>query len=71
MLLFLVPLVFAGVVYFAWRGRAVRGCRWRADSTRDSGSLRMYQCASCGAEAFTATKGPPASCKKGIGGKGL
>jgi hypothetical protein len=71
MLILLLPLVFAGVVYFAWRGRAVRGCRWRADSTRDKGSLRMYHCTSCGAEAFTATKGPPALCKKGVGGKGL
>jgi len=71
MVILLFPIVFAIVVYFTWRGRAVRECRWRADSSRDKGSLRMYHCVSCGAEAYTATNGPPETCKKGVGGKGL
>jgi len=62
---FLIALVVAVVLVavFARRGRATRGCRWRADSSGDRGSLRKYNCTSCGAEAFTATNGPPDSCK--------
>lgn len=71
MLILLFPIIIGVVAYLAWKNRAVRGCRWRADSRRDKGRLRMYHCISCGAEAFTATQGPPANCKKGLGGKGL
>jgi hypothetical protein len=71
MLLILAPIIFAVVAYLAWRNRAVRGCRWRADSTRDKGALRMYRCMACGAEAFTATKGQPQTCKKGLSGPSL
>jgi hypothetical protein len=55
------------VAWLAWRNRAVRGCRWREDRSGDKGTLRMYRCSACGAEAFTATKGPPQSCKKDLG----
>lgn len=71
MLLILLPVIVAVVAYLAWKNRSVRGCRWRADTRRNQGSLRMYHCVSCGAEAYTASKGPPVDCKKGIGGKGL
>ncbi len=71
MILLFAPIVLAVVVYLAWRNREVRGCRWREDRTGDKGSLRKYRCAACGAEAFTATKGPPQSCKKGLSGSTL
>lgn len=71
MILLLAPLVIGVVAYLAWKNRAVRACRWRADTCRDRGSLRMYHCVSCGAEAYTASKGPPTDCKRGLGGKGL
>ena len=71
MLLILAPIIFVVVAYLAWKNRAVRGCRWRANSRRDKGSLRMFHCTSCGAEAYTASKGPPATCKKGLGGSAL
>jgi hypothetical protein len=66
MVLFLLPIVVGVVAYLAWRNRGVRGCRWREDRTGDRGALRKYRCAACGAEAFTATKGPPQSCKRGL-----
>jgi hypothetical protein len=71
MLLVLAPIIFGVVAWLAWRNRAVRGCRWREDRTGDKGSLRMYRCSACGAEAFTATKGPPRSCKKDLGKSSL
>ncbi len=64
-------IVFGFVMYFAWANRSVRGCRWRADRTGDKGELRKYRCAACGAEAFTASKGPPATCKKGLDASSL
>ncbi len=71
MVVILLPIAFSLVVYFAWRNKGVRGCRWRADRSGDKGSLRMYRCMACGAEAFTASKGPPDTCKKGLGGPSL
>lgn len=71
MLLILAPIIFGVVAYLAWRNRGLRGCRWREDRRQDKGSLRMYRCAACGAEAFTATKGPPRSCKKDLDGNSL
>ena len=70
-MLLLAPIIVCVVAYLAWRNRAVRGCRWRADTTGNKGSLRKYQCAACGAEAFTASKGPPATCKRGLGNSSL
>lgn len=71
MMLLALPIVMIVVAYLAWRNRAVRGCRWRADMTGDKGALRMYRCAACGAEAFTASKGPPEICKRGLGNTSL
>jgi hypothetical protein len=71
MVLILAPIVFGVVAWLAWRNRAVRGCRWREDRSGDKGTLRMYRCSACGAEAFTATKGPPQSCKKDLGKSSL
>ncbi|WP_299415483.1 hypothetical protein [uncultured Sulfitobacter sp.] len=71
MVLLLAPIIIGVVAYLAWRNRAVRGCRWRADTQGNKGALRMYRCAACGAEAFTASKGPPDSCKKGLGKSSL
>jgi len=71
MVLLFAPIIIGIVAYLAWRNREVRGCRWRADSTRDKGTLRMYRCAACGSEASTASKGPPRTCKKGLGGAPL
>lgn len=67
MLLLALPIVVIVVAYLAWRNRAVRGCRWRADLSGDKGALRKYRCAACGAEAFTASEGPPQTCKRGLG----
>lgn len=55
-------VAFVVVYMFARRGRATRGCRWREDRRGDKGRLRKYICAACGAEAFTATDGPPERC---------
>jgi len=71
MLILALPIIVIVVAYLAWRNRDVRDCRWRADSTGDKGALRKYRCMACGAEAFTASKGPPDSCKKGLGDGGL
>lgn len=71
MILIFAPIIFGVVVYLAWRNRDVRGCRWRENRSGDKGSLWMYRCAACGAEAFTASKGPPQSCKKGLGRSSL
>ncbi|MEQ6250120.1 hypothetical protein ABMC89_14595 [Sulfitobacter sp. HNIBRBA3233] len=54
------------VAWYAWRYRDVRNCRWRAERSGDKGSLRKYRCIACGAEAFTATKGPPRDCRKDL-----
>jgi hypothetical protein len=71
MLILLAPVIFGVVAYLAWRNRGMRGCRWRADTSGDKGSLRKYRCAACGVEAFTADKGPPRSCKRDFGGSSL
>nr|WP_298914702.1 hypothetical protein [uncultured Roseobacter sp.] len=59
-------IAFLIVAIYARRNRATRGCRWREDRSGDRGSLRKYRCAACGAEAFTATKGPPRDCKSDL-----
>lgn len=56
-------IAFILVAISARRGAATRGCRWREDRTGDKGALRKYQCVACGAEAFTASPGPPDLCK--------
>ncbi|WP_295313142.1 hypothetical protein [Roseobacter sp.] len=56
-------IAFIIVAIFARRKRGTRLCRWRADRNGDRGSLRKYRCAACGAEAFTASDGPPQGCK--------
>lgn len=71
MMLLALPIVVGVVAYLAWRNRAVRGCRWREDRSGNKGSLRMYCCAACGAEAFTAIKGTPQTCKRGLGNSPL
>lgn len=71
MMLLALPIVVGVVAYLAWRNRAVRGCRWREDRSGDRGSLRMYRCSACGAEAFTATKGLPQTCKRDLGNSPL
>ncbi len=58
---FIIAVVIVG--FYARRGAPTRNCRWRADRTGDKGSLRKYRCAACGAEAFTASDGPPDICK--------
>ncbi|UWR21678.1 hypothetical protein [Sulfitobacter sp. S190] len=64
-------VAFVIVAFYARKNRGMRQCRWRADRSGDRGSLRMYRCAFCGAEAFTATSGPPQNCKKSVGKGGL
>lgn len=71
MMLLALPIVVCVVAYLAWRNRGVRGCRWREDRSGDKGALRKYRCAACGAEAFTASKGVPQSCKRGLGNSSL
>ncbi|WP_366869474.1 hypothetical protein [uncultured Roseobacter sp.] len=56
-------IAFVVVAIFARRNRGTRRCRWREDRNGDRGSLRKYKCSACGAEAFTASKGPPDTCK--------
>lgn len=55
-------IAFILVAISARRNRGRRDCRWRADRSGDRGELRKYRCAACGAEAFTATTGPPEKC---------
>ncbi len=64
MILIAFAIAFAIVAYFAYRDKAVRGCRWRKDSTRDKGSLQFYHCVACGAEAYTATQSAPATARQ-------
>ncbi len=56
-------IAFIIVALYARRNRGTRRCRWREDRTGNRGPLRKYICAACGAEAFTAAKGPPRDCK--------
>lgn len=69
----LIALVLAVIVvaFVARRNKLTKSCRWRADKTGDRGSLRKYTCAACGAEAFTATSGPPKDCKRSVAKGGL
>ncbi|SFB17850.1 hypothetical protein SAMN05421688_3441 [Poseidonocella pacifica] len=60
-----LALAFVLIAIFSRRG--TRNCRWRAERSGDRGTLRKYRCAACGAEAFTATSGPPTDCKAGLG----
>ena len=71
MILIAFAIAFAIVAYVASRDKAVRGCRWRKDSTRDKGSLQFYHCVACGAEAYTATQSAPRDCKANVGGRPL
>ncbi|MEM9638022.1 MAG: hypothetical protein AAGA94_10285 [Pseudomonadota bacterium] len=59
-------IAFIVVAIVARRSRGTRRCRWREDRSGDRGSLRKYKCAACGAEAFTASKGPPDTCKSNL-----
>ncbi len=59
-------VVFLVASYFWRRKSPGRGCRWRKDNTRDKGSLSFYHCVACGAEAYTATNGPPKDCKSNV-----
>ena len=64
-------IAFVIVAYFARRNKGMRGCRWRQDTARDKGALHFYRCAACGAEAYTATKGPPRDCKAKVASRPL
>ncbi len=72
-MLVVVGLVIAFIVVaiYARRNRGRRNCRWREQRSGDKGQLRKYRCAACGAEAFTATKGPPEKCFANEGGSDL
>lgn len=70
MIVVLVAVIITAAIY-ARGTRGTRSCRWRADRTGNTGSLRKYRCASCGAEAFTSSKGPPEHCKSTLGKGGL
>jgi hypothetical protein len=59
-------IVFLIVAYFTRRGTDTRACRWRKNASRDKGNLHYYRCAACGAEAYTATQGPPQDCKSKV-----
>lgn len=59
-------VAFVVVALFARSNKHTRRCRWRQDRSGDRGSLRKYRCAACGAEAFTAAKGPPRDCKSDL-----
>ncbi|TMM51895.1 hypothetical protein FDT80_12685 [Sulfitobacter sabulilitoris] len=61
-----IGLIVAFVLVVIFSRRGTRACRWRADRTGDKGALRKYRCAACGAEAFTATDGPPRDCKADV-----
>lgn len=55
-------IAFILVAIYARKNRGRRNCRWRQERSGDRGELRKYRCTACGAEAFTATKGPPDKC---------
>ncbi|MDW4499078.1 hypothetical protein R5H30_13865 [Sulfitobacter sp. D35] len=70
----LLILLLVGVLaYLYWRHTRTtltRDCRWRADRSRDKGSLHFHRCASCGAEVYTAGDGAPRDCRRGtLGGR--
>lgn len=69
LVLLLVAIIVAALV--ARRRALSRNCRWRADATGNRGNLRKYNCVACGAEAFTASKGPPQDCKANAKGRAL
>ncbi len=56
-------VAFVIVALVARSRKTTRHCRWRADRSGDKGNLRKYICSACGAEAFTASSGPPETCK--------
>jgi len=64
-------VAFVLVALVARRRKTSRNCRWRAERSGDKGRLRKYTCAACGAEAFTASSGPPNLCKAETGSKPL
>jgi hypothetical protein len=64
-------IAFFIVAFVARKNKATRNCRWRRNGDGDKGNLRMYRCAACGAEAFTATDGPPDTCKSQLTKPGL
>ena len=56
-------VAFVIVVLLTRTRAATRNCRWRQERSGDRGALRKYRCATCGAEAYTASDGPPETCR--------
>jgi len=57
-------LIAAFILILIFSRPDMRGCRWRADRTRDADGRRFWRCAACGAETFTDGK-PPDLCLRG------
>jgi hypothetical protein len=61
-------LIVAGlaIVWRAWHG-ATKSCDWKRMRANDRGALLCYRCANCGEEGFSATGGPPNTCRRTAG----
>lgn len=74
----LMLAILVAVIAFLWwshrRAQAEAGperpkCVWLATGAA-RGRLREYRCDTCGATGYTATKGPPETCKRDYAGRG-
>ena len=61
----IVGLLVAFVLLAIYARPGTRGCRWRADRTRDVEGRSFYACAACGAQVLRADGKPPKTCMKG------
>lgn len=70
-MIFVLGAVIVFAVMLVLHRPGTRACRWRADKTRDRGTMTAWRCAACGAEGFTGTGQPPKDCKRNLKGPGL
>ncbi|WP_375689094.1 hypothetical protein [Pseudooceanicola sp. LIPI14-2-Ac024] len=61
-MIYLVGLVVAIVLVAIFSKPEMRGCRWRADRSRDRDGQAFWRCAACGSETFTDNGKPPDLC---------
>jgi len=58
-----IGLVIAFILVVIFTKRNTRKCRWREKRRLDKNGEKYYICMTCGAEVFTDTGNPPATCK--------
>ena len=67
-MIYLIGIVLAFVLIAIFARPEMRGCRWRADRSRDHDGASFYRCAACGAEDFTVNGKPPKRCLRDASG---